>query len=308
MIKDRIIFMGTPEIATFYLDALIKKNYNIKAIFTQPPRKKGRGLVEQQTPVHKLASLNDINVFTPKNLNDEKIKKIILDLNPDLIIVMAYGLKIPNFILNLPKFGCINIHVSLLPRWRGAAPIEHALLNGDLETGITIFKIEEEIDSGPIITTKLVKIDKDINKIELIDKLNQSGVKLLISVIPDIINKKITYKNQSSNNITYASKLSSESRKLDFYKDVEEVHNKIRAFSPDPAAWFICNDQRIKIIKANFLRGNWIPSTILNKQFHIGCKNGKIYPEIIQREGKKPMLLNDFLKGFDFKIGYEINE
>jgi len=307
MLDKKIIFMGTPEISANYLMFLIKEKYNIIAAYSQPPRKKGRGMILQETPVHKYALSKNIDVFTPENFNNELSQKEISNLKPDLIIVMGYGLKLPNFILELPVFGCINIHVSLLPRWRGAAPIEHALMNGDKKTGISIFKLVEDMDAGPVITSEIIDLDKNINKNDLTKKLNLLGPKLLISVLPKIFNNNISYENQDKNKITYAYKISSDLRKLDFNENFEIIHNKVRAFSPNPSAWFYFNNERIKIIKSSFVKGDWQPSIIINDKFHIGCKDGKICPEIIQREGKKPMYSEDFLRGFNFIIGSKVN-
>ena len=307
MFSEKIIFMGTPNISSIYLQTLINNNFNIIAAFTQPPRKKSRGLSIQESSVHKLANLHKINIFTPTDLNNYKIQRKFEELNPELIIVMGYGLKLPNYLLDLPKFGCINIHVSLLPRWRGASPIEHSLMYGDTKTGITIFKLVEKMDAGPIIASKSINIDKSIIKDFLIKKLNLLGTDLLISVLPKIINKKINLKYQNNSKATYAIKISTEMRKLNFYDDVTMIDNKIRAFSHKPACWFFYNNERIKIIESSYSLGEFNASTILNDEFHIGCKNGKICPRIIQIEGKKPMDIKHFLRGFKFTVGSKIN-
>ena len=299
--------MGSPQIASIYLDSLMKNKYNVIAAYSQPPKKKGRGMKMQQSAVHQLASLNDIDIFTPSDFLQDYEKKNLEKLNPDLIIVMAYGLKLPKFVLDLPRLGCINIHVSLLPRWRGAAPIEHALLNGDKKTGISIFKLVEEMDAGPIIINESIEISNNINKDKLIEQLNILGTKLLNSILPNILNEKITYKKQDENKITHAPKISTDMRKLDFNQTIEIIHNKIRAFASKPSAWFFYNNERIKIIDAIFVKGEWKSSTVINNLFHIGCKDGKICPTIIQREGKKPMKLEEFLRGFVFEVDTKIN-
>lgn len=307
MKKKRIIFMGTPEIASKYLNFLIKHEHNIIAVYSQPPRKKGRGMKIENSPVHKIALLNNLDIFTPIDFKKNDEINLINKLNPDLIIVMAYGLKLPNMILNIPKYGCINIHVSLLPRWRGAAPIEHALLNGDKRTGITIFKLVEEMDAGPIIISKSIEISKNTNKDQLTEKLNVIGIKLLDSILFNIFSNKAKYIMQTQHNVTYANKISSSIRQLDFYQSSEKLHNKIRAFSVKPAAWFIYKKEIIKVIEAKFVKGDWKTSVILNKSFHVGCKDGKMCPIIIQRQGKKPMELEMFLRGFKFEIDTIIN-
>ena len=307
MVSQRIIFMGTPEIASVYLQSLIDINHNIVAVYSQPARKKGRGMHIQESTVQVIAKKNSIKTFTPTEFVSTISKKEIEGLNPDLIIVMGYGLKLPQHILQLPTLGCINIHVSLLPRWRGAAPIEHALLNGDKETGITIFKLVQEMDAGPILAKDVISVDQHINKKELIKKLNKLGTKLLISILPTIFNEGVFLTPQDDTKVTYAHKISSSMRLLDFNNEVKTVYNKIRAFSPQPSAWFLLNNERIKIIKSSLVEGEFEVAVILNAQFHIGCKNGKICPEILQREGKKPMQIEAFLRGFEFIVGTKIH-
>ena len=307
MPNKKIIFMGTPQISATYLNSLIKNKCNVIAVYSQPPKKKGRGMKIKKSAVHELALLHNIDIFTPSNFSEDFNKNSLDMLEPDLIIVMAYGLKLPKYVLDLPRLGCINIHVSLLPRWRGASPIEHSLLNGDKKTGISIFKLVEEMDAGPIIINESIEVEREINKEQLIEKLNNLGIRLLNHILPDIFNKKIIYKNQNQNQITYAPKISTDMRKLDFHQTIEVIHNKIRAFAPKPSAWFFYNNERLMIIEADFIQGDYQPSTVINNLFHIGCKNGKMCPKIIQREGKKPMKLEEFLRGFVFEVNLKIN-
>ena len=298
--------MGTPEIASVYLKSLIDARHNIVAVYSQPPRKKGRGMHMQESPVQMIAKKNSIKTFTPTEFFSKINKKEIKELHPDLIIVMGYGLKLPQHILQLPTLGCINIHVSLLPRWRGAAPIEHALLNGDKETGVTIFKLVQKMDAGPILAQDIISINQHMNKKEATEKLNKLGTELLTSVLPTIFNDDAFFIPQDDSKVTYAHKISSNMRQLDFNNEVETVYNKIRAFSPQPSAWFLFNNERIKIIKSSFVEGSFEASIILNAEFHIGCRNGKICPKVLQREGKNPVQIEDFLRGFEFAIGTKI--
>ena len=241
MLSKRIIFMGTPEISSVYLNSLISSKYNIVAVYSQPARKKGRGMHMQESPVQIIAKKNFIKTFTPTEFLSKVNKKEIEELQPDLIIVMGYGLKLPEHILQLPALGCINIHVSLLPRWRGAAPIEHALLNGDKETGVTIFKLVQEMDAGPILAKDVISVDQHINKKELTEKLNKLGTKLLTSVLPKFFNEDVFLAPQDNSKVTHAHKILPNMRQLDFNNEVEIVHNRIRAFSPKPSAWFLFN-------------------------------------------------------------------
>ena len=306
--KDkRIIFMGSPQIASEYLQILLENNLNVIGIFTQPPRPKGRGMNIQNSPVHDEALKQKIPVFYPENFKDNKSIELFKKLNPDLVIVMAYGILLPNKILNLPTFGCINIHVSLLPRWRGAAPVEYALLNGDKETGVTIFKLVDKLDAGPIISQVSVLVDKNLSKNELFNKLNSIGKELIIKILPNYFENKIILENQNEQKATYAPKITSKTTKINFDENVTNVYNKIKAFSPKPGAWFLFKEERIKIISCKKIIGNPSPSKIINKHFHIGCNDGAIIPIIIQREGKKPMEIKEFLKGFTFSVGQTIN-
>jgi len=307
MLSKRIIFMGTPEISSVYLQSLIDFNHNVVAVYSQPPRKKGRGMHIQESPVQIIAKTNSIKTLTPTEFVSKISKTDIEELHPDLIIVMGYGLKLPQHILQLPTLGCINIHVSLLPRWRGAAPIEHVLLNGDKETGVTIFKLVQEMDAGPILAKEVISVDQHMNKKELTERLTKLGTELLISVLPTIFNEGAFFVPQDNSKVTYAYKISSSMRQLNFNNEVETVYNKIRAFSPQPSAWFLFNNERIKIIKSSFVKGSFEVSSILNTQLHIGCKNGKICPEILQREGKKPVQIEDFLRGFEIIVGTKIH-
>ena len=299
--------MGTPEISTKYLEILIKNNFNIIAVYTQPPRKSGRGMKVTFSPIHKMALTNNIQVICPENFKSDKDISTFSKLKADIVIVMGYGLLLPQKILDLPKFGCINIHVSLLPRWRGASPIEHALINGDNKTGVSIFKLEEKLDSGVILCAQEIVIDHNISKEELTSKLNIIGINLLLKTLPDYFENKLSLVKQDNTKATYAGKISNEMRKINFNDDIINIYNFIRAFSPSPAAWFNFNNERIKILECTMEVCDSVPNKIINNDFHLGCKGGKIIPKILQRAGKKPTLIQDFLRGFDFSINKKIN-
>ncbi len=307
MRQERIVFMGTPEISKVYLQSLIDHQYNIIAAYTQPPRKQGRGMQVQKSPVHTLSLEHNIPVYQPKNFASYENINELKKLKPDLVVVMGYGLLLPKSILQIPLHGCINIHVSLLPRWRGAAPIEYAILNGDEKTGVSIFLLEEKLDAGPIIATQQIKIDKDINKGNLTSELNILGTALLINTLPDLLDNKISAQKQEETYATYAKKITPELRRINFNNEVRTIYNQIRAFAPKPSAWFTVNNERFNILKCSMKICEAEASTIMNSQLHIGCKNGIIIPEIIQREGKKSMKIGEFLKGFAFEVGQKIN-
>ena len=305
--KDKkIIFMGTPNIAAQHLNILIENNLNIVGIFTQPPRKKNRGMRIEKSDVHQIADKNNIEVFYPSTIDDTVIEQV-KSLEPDLIIVIAYGIILPASFLNIPKYGCINIHVSLLPRWRGAAPIEHTLLAGDDKTGISIISVSPKLDAGDILMQESFTLDKDINRDELTLNLTNLGKKTLMKTLPLLFENKLIRKKQDESKVTYANKFLSEDRKINFYNSSDEVFNHIRAHGPKPGSWFTYKGERIKIIKAKKINEIGESSTILNKDFMIACKDGAILPEFIQREGKKVVSLDDFLRGFTFSIQDKLN-
>ena len=305
--KDKkIIFMGTPDIAAQHLNVLFKKNLNIVGVFTQPPRKKNRGMRIEKSEVHQIAEKNNIEVFYPTSIDVTVIEKV-KSLEPDLIIVIAYGIILPSKFLNIPKYGCINIHVSLLPRWRGAAPIEHALLAGDEKTGISVISISPKLDAGDILMQESFAIDKDINSDDLTINLTNLGKKTLMETLPLLFENKLIRKKQDESKVTYANKFISEDRKINFYNSSDDVYNHIRAHGPKPGSWFTYRGERIKIIKAKKINELGESSTILNKDFMIACKDGAILPLLIQREGKKVVRLEDFLRGFIFSIQDKLN-
>ena len=302
-----VIFMGTPDISKIYLQTLIEKKFNIIAVYTQPPRKKDRGLKIKKSSVHELAEKNNISIYHPTNFDSRETVNELNKLNPSIVVVMGYGVIIPKNVLKIPQHGFINIHLSLLPRWRGAAPIEYAIFNGDSKTGVSIFQIEEKLDSGPIIDIKEIDIEKNVTKEELTKKLNLVGKEMLVKVLNNIINDGILSHDQDDSKATYAKKIKSNFRKINFNLEVSKVYNHIRAFSPRPAAWFFINNERINIIKCSMKICDPQPSIILNNKFEIGCINGKIVPEIIQREGKRPVSTEEFLRGYKFDVGQIVN-
>jgi len=306
MNDKKIIFMGTPDIAAQHLNSLIENNLNIVGVFTQPPRKKNRGMRVEESQVHQIAKKNNLEVFYPRSIDDAVIKQT-KSLHPDLIIVVAYGLILPKQLLNIPKYGCINIHVSLLPRWRGAAPIEHALLAGDVNTGISIINISPELDAGDILIQESFSIDNNMYSDDLTSSLTNLGKKKMIKVLPLLFESKIIAKKQDENKVTYANKFSSKDRKINFNNSIEKVYNHIRAHGPKPGSWFTYKGERIKIIKAKKTNELGENSTILNKDFMLACNDGSILPTLIQREGKKVVSLDDFLRGFTFSIQDKLN-
>ncbi len=306
MKNKKIIFMGTPHIAAEHLNILIENNLNVVGVFTQPPRKKNRGMRVEKSDVHQIADKNNINVFYPSTIDDITIEQV-RKIEPDLIIIIAYGIILPSNFLNIPKYGCINIHVSLLPRWRGAAPIEHALLSGDVKTGISIISVSPKLDAGNILMQESFAIDKDMNSDDLTLNLTNLGKKTLMKTLPLLFENKLISKKQDESKVTYANKFLTKDRKISFNNSSDNVYNHIRAHGPKPGSWFTYKGERIKIIKAKKINKSGESSTILDKDFTIACKDGAILPLLIQREGKKVVSLDDFLRGFTFVIQDKLN-
>ena len=304
--KYRIAFMGTPEVSAQYIETLFKNHYNIVAVYSQPARPKGRGMKAQPSPVQVFAEKKNLPFFSPISLSDKKEFEHFKSLNIDLAIVIGYGNLIPENFLKQSTFGFINIHFSLLPKWRGASPIEHSLLNGDSKTGVTIFKLIKNLDAGPILSSEEFIIDDLLTKQELELKLNLIGKNLLIKTLVNYFDNKIQLQEQDSQNQSYASKITTNTRQIDFSKTAKEVYNQIRAFSPSPGAWFILNNERIKIISCSIKNTKGESSTVLSENFIIGCSDQSIEPLVIQREGKQSMKVEEFLRGFVVKIGDKI--
>lgn len=306
MNEKKIIFMGTPDIAAQHLQYLLDNSINIVGVFTQPPRKKNRGMNIEESPVHQIAKKNNLETFYPSSIDGKAIEQIN-SLDPDLIIVVAYGIILPSQLLDIPKFGCINIHVSLLPRWRGAAPIEHAMLAGDVKTGISVIKISPKLDAGDILHQESLNISADMYSDELTVALTNLGKQTMLRVLPKIFENKTLSKKQDLNKVTYAKKFKSVDRKINFNNSTNEVYNHIRAHGPKPGSWFVYRGERIKILRAVKKKDRGQQSTILNNKFMLACSDGSILPTLIQREGKKAVEVKDFIQGFAFTVNDKIN-
>ena len=300
-----IIFMGTPDFSISPLKALKASRHNIIAIYTQPPRKSGRGMKENKTPVHNFAIDQKIPVFTPVNFKEKREITFFKNLNPDIVIVSAYGLILPSEILRTPKFGCLNIHASILPRWRGAAPIQRSIMEGDKETGITFMLMDEGLDTGKIINFFSTKIDHEKNAKFLHDKLSSLASKNLVTTIDDYIMAKNKPVKQSEKGVTYAEKILKSDCRLDWKENARKLLLKIRGLNPYPGVWFYNNkNKRIKVldakivkIKSDFVSGEVIGNLI------IGCGDNALEILTVKPEGKNIMNIKDYLRGNPFEIG-----
>lgn len=296
----RIAFMGTPDFAVPALKALHAAGHDIAAVYSQPPRRAGRGKKLTPSPVQKTAEELGLSVRTPASLRGEEEQSEFAALNLDAAVVAAYGLILPQAILDAPQMGCLNIHGSLLPRWRGAAPVQRAILAGDKETGITIMQMEAGLDTGPMLLKSATSVDGKTAG-ELTDELADFGADLMVQYLAEANSIKPELQNDAI--ATYAKKIEKQEAKLNFAKPAEDVERQIRAFNPMPGGFFEFEGQRYRIHSAHILEQSGQAGTVLDDQLTIGCEQGTIRPNVIQRAGKPKMELRDFLNGTSIPVG-----
>ena len=302
----KILFMGTPEFSVPILKSVFETNNEILEVYSQPPKKKNRGQKFINSPIHEYSKKLNITVRNPSILDDEEIDHIE-KLNPDLVIVVAYGKILPKKLLNLENILFINVHASLLPKWRGAAPIQRAIMNMDQETGVSIMKIVPELDAGPVLIQSKIKITKEINHKELTGKMSELGAKLILDTLKLIEDKKVNFIDQNESEATYAKKIEKKETKLNWNDDADKVIAKINAFCPNPGSWFELNGIRIKIIKAKEVIRKGMPGEILNEKFTIACLKNAVQIIELQKEGKQKITVDEFLRGNKIKIGQILN-
>jgi methionyl-tRNA formyltransferase len=299
-----IVFMGSPQFAVPSLDALIEGGHKVVCVYTQPPRPAGRGKSEQKTPIHHRAAELGIEVRTPRTLRDPEEQERFHALGADVAVVAAYGLMLPKSILDAPKGGCINVHASLLPRWRGAAPIQRAILAGDKYTGITLMRMDEGLDTGPILLDWPIEVDgktAGVLTVELADLGGQALRRYLAE--PD----RFPPVPQPSDGATYASKIDKAEAQLDFTKDAFEVERKVRAFNPTPGAWFEFMAERVKVWESEVVPGSGPPGMVADNRLKIACGERAIRAIVVQRPGKSRMHVDEFLRGFPIPKGAQLN-
>ncbi len=292
-----IVFMGTPKFSLTSLDLLKKKNFNILAVYTQPPQKSKRGQKINPSPIEEFCKKKNIKFYNPPSLNNEDELKIFKKLSPDIVIVVAYGQLIPKIYLGLPKFGFINIHASLLPKWRGAAPIQRAIINGDKKIGVSLMKIEEKLDSGPILISKEMELDQNLTHGEVEKKLAVMGANLLAENLTKLKEGNIKFTPQVHSKATYAKKIEKNETKINWNLDATKVLRHIHGLSPNPGAWFKHESERYKVLRASKSLSSGNPGTILDESLTIACKSGSIEILEIQRQGKNKQAIKDFLLG-----------
>jgi len=293
----KIVFMGTPEFSVPTLEALVNNNFEILSIYTQPPKKSNRGQKINISSIQKFSEKNNLPVRNPENLNNDKEYNFIKSLSADIAVVIAYGKLIPKNILKTTKHGFINIHASLLPKWRGAAPIQRAIINGDKKTGVSIMKIEEKLDSGPVLASKELALDQNATYGEIQKKLSVIGSDLLIESLKNIENGKAKFIDQIYSNSTYAKKIDKNETKINWRLDANKVIAYIHGLSPNPGAWFEYENERFKVLRANKSAASGNPGTLLDENLIIACKSDSIQILEIQRQGKNKQITKDFLMG-----------
>jgi len=305
----KIVFMGTPIFAVPILKSLYQNGYPISVVYTQPPQKSQRGQKINKSLIQSLSETLNIEFRTPVSLkNNNEEYEYLKKLDADLGIVVAYGQIIPNEILNLTKKGFINIHASLLPKWRGAAPIQRSIINLDQQTGITIMKINNKLDSGPICNSYKIDISNNENAEIISNKLSLLGAEKILDNIDKILDDAIEFKEQNHADATYANKIEKSEGKIDWNSKAENIIGKINGLYPSPGAWFIYKGERFKILKAEISEGKGKPGIILNEYFKVACNNKSIKILEIQRQGKRPQKINEFMLGSQIKAGLNLND
>jgi len=303
MSRLRLAFMGTPDFARIALEDLLAAGHDIAAVYSQPPRPAGRGQKPRPAPVQGLAEERGLPVRTPLSLKEEPEQASFAALRLDAAVVAAYGLILPAAILRAPRLGCLNIHASLLPRWRGAAPIQRAILAGDAETGVTIMQMDEGLDTGPMLMSERTAIARTDTAGSLHVRLAGIGASLIVQALERLAAGALRATPQPASGITYAAKLTREEERLDWRRPASEVGRQVRAFSPAPGAWCEMAGERIKVLSAETLNLSGKPGTALDERLTIACAQGSLRLLRVQRPGRAAMDSASFLRGFQLPAG-----
>lgn len=307
----RLAFMGTPEFSVPCLQALLAAGHEIAAVYSQPPRASGRGMKETKSPIHQFAGAQGIEVRTPQRLKDAAEQDAFRALDLDAAVVVAYGLILPMAILQAPRLGCFNVHASLLPRWRGAAPIQRAIMAGDAVTGVTIMQMDAGLDTGPMLASAREPIGPEDTSGALHDRLSRLGARLMVDTLAKIAAGSITAQAQPETGVTHAAKISKDEARLDWRRTARELDWHIRGLTPAPGAWFTVQqngrDVRIKALRASPVAGAGPAGMVLDDQFTIACGEGALRISLVQREGKAPSDAASFLRGFALPVGTQLD-
>jgi methionyl-tRNA formyltransferase len=308
----RVIFMGTPEFSVPTLRAIAEAGHEIEAVYTQPPRAAGRrGLELTSSPVQREAERLGIEIRTPTSLKSEVEQQAFAALRADLAVVVAYGLLLPKAVLEATRFGCLNGHASLLPRWRGAAPIQRAIMEGDAETGMMVMRMEEGLDTGPVALVEKCAIAPDMTAGELHDRLMAIGASLMVEALAQLGINCLTFTQQAAAGVTYARKIDKSETRVDWTRPAGEVHNHIRGLSPFPGAWCEVDIggrlERLKLLRSTLSQGAGEPGGILDDRLTVACGSGAIRLVEVQRAGGRPIAAQEFLRGAKLEKGMKFS-
>ncbi|TKB88227.1 MAG: methionyl-tRNA formyltransferase, partial [Mesorhizobium sp.] len=308
----RVIFMGTPEFSVPTLRAIAGAGHELAAVYTQPPRAGGRrGLELTPSPVQREAYRLGVEVRTPVSLKSEAEQEGFRALRADVAVVVAYGLLLPKPILAAPRLGCLNGHASLLPRWRGAAPIQRAIMAGDTETGMMVMRMEEGLDTGPVAMVEKCAVGPDMTAGDLHDRLMVLGAALMVQALERLERNTLTFTTQAEVGVTYAKKIDKSETRIDWLRPAGDVHNQIRGLSPFPGAW--CETEiggrmeRLKLLRSTLLQGAGEPGGILDDRLTVACGSGAIRPVEVQRAGGRPIAVQEFLRGAKLEKGMKLS-
>lgn len=305
----RLAFMGTPDFSVPVLAELLAAGHDVAAVYSQPPRKAGRGMAEQPSPVHRFAAEHGLPVRTPVSLRSADEQEAFAALGLDVAVVVAYGLILPKPVLAAPRLGCLNIHASLLPRWRGAAPIQRAIMAGDAETGVMVMQMEEGLDTGPVLLAEHVKIGAETTAGALHDELSRVGASLIVRALAALERGALQATPQPAEGVTYARKIEKDEARIDWTRGAKELDCHIRGLTPFPGAFFeIARDGgsvRVKVLRETTVGGRGAPGEILSLDggVTVACGDGALRIAELQRAGKGPMKADDFLRGFPLRVG-----
>ncbi len=294
----RLVFMGTPEFAVPSLSALVDAGHDVAQVYTRPPRPAGRGRRARPAPVHEAAAALGIGVRTPETLRAKEEHCVLASLRPDAVVVVAYGLLLPRPVLDLPRLGCLNVHASLLPRWRGAAPVQRALMAGDTETGVSIMSMDEGLDTGPVYLRRRVPVREKDTAGSLHDGLAGSGAEAIVETLAGLSAGTLEPTAQSEADATYARKVAPSEEEIDWRRSAVETDRRIRALAPAPGAWFLHGGERIKVFACTRVKGSsGAPGEVLDDSLTVACGDGALRLDRLQRAGRKAMDARAFLRG-----------
>ncbi len=303
----RVVFMGTPDFAVPTLSEIIGQGHEVVAVYTRAPKPAGRGLAEQKTPVHRLAEGFGIPVFTPRTLRDPAAQTAFAALGADVAVVVAYGLILPREVLDAPALGCLNLHGSLLPRWRGAAPIQRAIMAGDAETGVMVMKMDEGLDTGPVAMVEKIAVAPDMTTQDLHDRMAVLGADLMVRALAALDRGSLAFAPQAADGVTYAAKIDKAEARIDWARPAKEIHDKVRGLSPFPGAWFEADlgkgRERVKVLRTALAAGAGAPGTLLGGDLTVACGGGALRLIEVQRAGAKAMKAADFVNGTAIEPG-----